>query len=155
VELEIQNLLAASASETTAGLFIIVSKRLGDSIELLLIENVEPRKSTQSYLRELLLRAKGLSAIDSLAARDNLSSEWAPLLTRHLQKLHEIYDDEQDVISSTAWRYKTLIAWGESSAARELALALKVPVHTIHSRLRIARNRGILSSPGSGSRLGG
>ena len=154
MELEVQNMFAASASETTAGLFVIVSKRLGDSIELLLIEIVEPRKGTQSYLRELISKAKGLSVIDSLAARENLSSEWARLLTRHLQKLHEIYDDEQDVISSTAWRYKTLIAWGESSAARELSLALKVPVHTIHSRLRIARNRGILPSPGSGSRLG-
>ncbi len=155
MELEVQNLLAASASEITAGLFIIVSKRLEESIELLLIEFVEPRKSTQGYLREQILRAKSLSPIDPLAARENLSSKWAHLLTGHLQKLHEIYDDEQDVISSTAWRYKTLIAWGESSAARELSLALKVPVHTIHSRLRIARNRGILSSPGSGSRLGG
>jgi hypothetical protein len=154
MELEVQNMLAASASETTAGLFVIVSKRLGDSIELLLIESVEPRKSTQSYLREQISRAKGLSAIDPLAARENLSSEWAPLLTRHLHKLHEIYDDEDDVISSTARRYKTLIAWGESSAARELSLTLKVPVHTIHSRLRIARNRGLLPSPGSGSRLG-
>jgi hypothetical protein len=154
VEFEVKGSFAASAWQTSAGLFVIVSRRVKDSIDLVLIEHVEPRKVTSSYLRDLLSKAIGLETIDPFGVRKHLSSEWAALLSRHMQKLHELYDREEDVILSTAWRYKTLVAWGEASAARELSLALKIPVHTIHSRLRIARNRGILSSPGPGSRLG-
>lgn len=154
MEFEIQNKLAVSAAESTSGLLVIMSRTTRDSINLLLVEHVEPRKSIQSHLRDQFARAKNLDPINPLALRENLSSDLLQFLSQHLLKLHDIYDDQTDVISSTAWRYMTLVSWGEASAARELSLSLKVPVHTIHSRLRIARQRGLLSSPGSGSRLG-
>jgi hypothetical protein len=154
VELLIDDYLAAGAFETSAGFFVIVSKRAKESIDLLLVEHVEPRKTMQTYLRDQLLRAKNLTPIDARALRENLSPEWAPFLSKYLHELHRIHAQDDDVITSTVWRYKNLVSWGEASAARELSLEMKVSVHTIHSRLRIARERGMLSSPGPGSRLG-
>ena len=55
----------------------------------------------------------------------------------------------------TAWRYASLISWGESAAAKVLADEEGIPVRTMHSRLRLAREKGFLDSPGSGARLGG
>jgi DNA-directed RNA polymerase specialized sigma24 family protein len=47
-----------------------------------------------------------------------------------------------------------LLSWGESAAAKVLAEIEGVSVRTMHSRLRLARDKGLLDSPGSGARLG-
>jgi hypothetical protein len=85
-----------------------------------------------------------------------MSSEWGTILTEHLFRVLSNYNDdvdEADVVALTAWYYQNLINWGEASAARELSLRWKVPVRTMQNRLRLARDRGILHSPGRGSRL--
>jgi hypothetical protein len=78
-------------------------------------------------------------------------------MTEHLFRIHEYSNnprDSSDVVEYTSWCYSTLIDWGEASAAREIALRWEVPVRTIQNRLRLAREKGILKSPGQGSRLG-
>jgi hypothetical protein len=80
------------------------------------------------------------------------------LLTSHLLVAFENEPEslapvkmEEDIIAKTA-RYSNLLDWTESSAAAVLALQNGVSVATIHNRLRIAREKGILEKPGSGKR---
>jgi len=76
-------------------------------------------------------------------------------MTQHLLLVHDhLNRNSDDVVAYTAWRYDTLTAWGEASAARELALEMKMSVHTIHYRIKLARRKGLLPSPGTGARLG-
>jgi hypothetical protein len=76
-------------------------------------------------------------------------------MTEHVISIHNHLDrDQSDVVAYTAWRYATLTAWGESAAARELSLDMKISVNTIRTRLQLARERGILAAPGAGARLG-
>ena len=116
---------------------------------------------TYSYLCELSRRKYLFHAVqpplplDPIGLRSNLSSTWGSLLTEHVVLIHKYLDrDQSDVVSYTAWRYATLTAWGESSAARELSLDMKISVNTIRTRLQLARERGILTAPGAGARLG-
>lgn len=81
------------------------------------------------------------------------------LLTSHLLVAFENEPDslaplklEEDVIATTVRQYTNLLEWTESSAAAVLALQNGVSVATIHNRLRIAREKGILEKPGSGKR---
>jgi len=79
------------------------------------------------------------------------------LLTGHLIALYREMDNEskslvEDVVAHTAQRYKELTAWGESSSAWILGKEMNVPVPTIHNRLRLARQRNLLASPGTGVR---
>ena len=146
---------AASAWPTGSSSLVIVSKAIRDRFELLHVQNIEVRGRIQPFLRNQIAESKQFSPIDPLLLRANLSSTWGGLLSRHILKLHESLGVQiDDVVADTAWRYATLVAWGEASAARELSLELSIPVRTIQNRLRIARDRGILSSPGPGSRLG-
>jgi hypothetical protein len=134
---------------------VIVSKAIRDRFELLHVQNIEVTGRIQPFLRNQIAESKQFSPIDPLLLRANLSSTWGGFLSRHVLKLHESLGVQiDDVVADTAWRYATLVAWGEASAARELSLELSIPVRTIQNRLRIARDRGILSSPGPGSRLG-
>ena len=76
-------------------------------------------------------------------------------MTTHLMKVHAYIDrDRSDIVSYAAWRYETLAAWGESAAVRELSLDLKISINTVRNRLQLARERGILTAPGAGARLG-
>jgi len=146
---------AASASETTAGLLIFVSRTSKDQIHLLLVKNVEVKTRVSTYLKSEMTSANGLLPLDGVSLRSNLSSEWGALMTEHIMRVQDQLDrDPSDVVAYTAWRYATLTAWGEASAARELSLEMKIPVTTIHNRLRLAREKGILSSPGTGARFG-
>ena len=146
---------ASSAWPTGSGSLVIVSKAIRDRFELLHVQNIEVKGRIQPFLRNQIAESKQFSPIDPLLLRANLSSTWGSFLSRHVLKLHESREVQiDDVVADTAWRYATLVAWGEASAARELSLELSIPVRTIQNRLRIARDRGILSSPGPGSRLG-
>jgi hypothetical protein len=146
---------AASAWPTSAGSLVIVSKSAKEDIHLLHFQCVEIRSRTQTLLRNQIMAARVFTPLDPLALRANLSSAWGTFFTLHILQIHQhLISEINDVVADTAWRYSTLTAWGEASAARELSLEMKVPVRTIQTRLRIARDRGILISPGSGSRLG-
>jgi len=155
VEIEFRDSQAASASETTAGQFVLVSKVNKDRIDLIRAECIEVRGKTSSYLRKLIETTELSLPLDALALRSNLSSEWGAFMTEHLMRVHaHLNRPSEDVVAYTAWRYDTLTAWGEASAARELALELQMSVHTIHYRIKLARNKGLLPSPGTGARFG-
>jgi len=155
VDIEFSEDFAASASETTAGLLILLSRTVKDQIQLLLVKNVEVKGRVSTYLRSEISAANSLLPLEGVSLRVNISSEWGALMTEHMMQVHDHLDrDSSDVVAYTAWRYETLTAWGEASAARELSLVMKIPVTTIHNRLRLARERGILASPGAGARLG-
>jgi len=156
VEIEFLGQWAASASETTAGSLIILSEVKQSEILLQGLKILEFRGRVSIFLRETIKSASGLDPLDPLEVRRNLSSGWGAIMTQHLFEVHKHLDrDPSDVVSDTAWKYSTLVAWGEASAARELSLKTKTSVHTIHYRLKLARDKGILNSPGPGSRLGG
>jgi hypothetical protein len=156
MDIEFADDFAASASQTAAGLLAILSRVHKTQIHLMLIQNIEVKSRPTAYLKFLLASPKHYLPLDGISMRANISSAWGSLMTKHMMAVHrQLNRDSSDVVAYTAWRYSTLTAWGEASAARELALDLKVPVATIHNRLRLARERGILSSPGAGARLGG
>jgi hypothetical protein len=156
MEIEFSGDFAASASELDFGKFILVSHvTKGETVYLVEAQQVEFRGKNVPFLRQRIREVTPLQPLDALALRQNFSSEFGQIMTDHLMKvLDHIGKDPTEVVSYTAWRYRNLTSWGEASAARELALHMDVPVHTIHNRLRIARERGILSAPGSGSRFG-
>jgi hypothetical protein len=155
VEIEFAGEWVASASETEAGYLLLLSKTHRDQIELMRCEILEITGRTNTYLRKLLALPHPNLPLDTIGLRANLSSSWGSLLTRHLIEIHKYLDrDQSDVVAHTAWRYATLTAWGESAAARELSLDMKISVNTIRTRLQLARERGILTAPGAGARLG-
>ena len=146
---------AASATETTAGSLILISRVIKERIELLQQLSIELKGRPQSFLRLQLSDANKLQPLDVLEVRRNLSSDWGALMTQHLMLVHkQLNRDDTDIVAYTAWRYTTLTYWGEASAAREISLDLNSSIHTIHYRLKLARERGILKSPGAGARLG-
>jgi hypothetical protein len=146
---------AASAWETTSGYLLLVSLVVKERIDLVLFEQVEPKGKLQSFLRSRINDAKSLLPLDALALRSNVTTEWGSLMTAHVMCLHrETSFDEKNIIAHTAWRYATLTAWGEPSAVRELAIDFDVSINTIRNRLQLARERGILPSPGQGARFG-
>lgn len=158
MEFECINEFAASATETQAGYFVIISRQNKGEIELVCAQNIEIKGKIQTFLRSQISQLKGNHGLDSIALRSNISSAWGSILTEHIFRIHDHLrheNDTSDVVAYTAWCYTTLINWGEASAARELALKWDIPVRTIQNRLRLARERGILKSPGQGSRLGG
>jgi len=155
VEIEFKGVLAASASETTAGYLHILSRTHKDRVDLIALEVVEFQGRPTAFLRKALANPPTSSPLDPIGLRQNLSSLWGSLMTEHLLKVHAYIDrDRSDIVSYTAWRYETLTAWGESAAVRELSLDLKISINTVRNRLQLARERGILTSPGAGARLG-
>ena len=145
----------ASASETEAGYLLLLSKTQRDQIDLLGFELLEISGRIPTYLRKCLSQPHTDLPLDPIGLRSNLSSAWGSILTEHVILIHKYLDrDQSDVVAYTAWRYATLTAWGESAAARELSLDMKISVNTIRTRLQLARERGILTAPGAGARLG-
>jgi len=146
---------SASATPISEGFLVIISNTQGMSINLMLLECVQIKRGMRAFLRDQIERAENLRPLDAREIRKNVSSHWGSLMTKHLTAVHELLDlDDSDKVAYTAWKYATLTSWGEASAAREISLELKTSIHTIHYRLKLARDRGILSSPGPGSRLG-
>ena len=155
MEIEYKGDWAASATETEAGFVFILSKTHKDFINLLSFRIIEISGRVAPFLAKELAHPVTSPPIDPIALRRNLSSRWGAIMTEHLVDLHHhLGREESDVVAHTAWRYETLTAWGESSAVREIALDLGISINTVRNRLQLARERGILSSPGSGSRLG-
>jgi hypothetical protein len=149
------NTFVGSASQLGSDDLILVSRCTGKKIDLMLIACLSGRKGTKAILREQLELAMTLKPLDAREVRKNISSSWGALMTKHLMHVQEELDmDDSDIVAFTAWKYETLTSWGEASAAREISLELKTSIHTIHYRLKLARDRGILASPGPGSRLG-
>ena len=142
---------------TEFGSFVLVSQVVReDVVKLLLAQQLVVRGKPIPVLRRKLNEIDArFQPIEAASLRRELSSGLGQIMTEHLMKvLDSLEKDPSDVVTYTAWKYRNLISWGEASAARELALDMKLPVHTVHNRLRIARDRGILPSPGPGSRLG-
>lgn len=155
MEIEFFGDLTVSATQTTAGTLVLASRTVKNRIDLLLAQAVEYSGKTSTYLRKQAGSVEGLHPLDAIELRSNFSSEWGSYMSQHLLRIHAYLDrDDSDVIAYTAWRYSTLTSWGEASAARELSLDLKIPVRTVQNRIRIARERGILASPGAGVRFG-
>ena len=155
MEIEFAGDFTASAAETEAGYLLLLSKTQRDQIDLLGFELLEISGRISTYLRKWLSQPHTALPLDPIGLRSNLSSTWGSLLTEHVILIHKYLDrDQSDVVAYTAWRYSTLTAWGESAAARELSLDMKISVNTIRTRLQLARERGILTAPGAGARLG-
>ena len=157
MEIEFLGEFAASASDLDFGKFVVISQVSKNvSVFLIHVQQVKFRGKDASFLRQKIKEAESaLQPLDALSVRKQFSSDLGRLMTDHLMKvLDHMEKNADEVVSHTAWMYRNLTSWGEASAARELALHLDVPVHTIHNRLRIARERGILPSPGPGSRYG-
>ena len=155
MEIEFKGVLAASASETTAGYLHILSRTQKVRIDLIAFEVIEFEGRATGFLRKALVNPPNSSPLDPIGLRQNLSSLWGSLMTAHLLRVHDYMNrDQSDIVSYTAWRYETLTAWGESAAVRELSLDLKISINTVRNRLQLARERGILASPGAGARLG-
>lgn len=58
----------------------------------------------------------------------------------------------EHVVALTVRRYLQLVNAGEASAAACIAEVRGIPVRTVHNRLRLARDRGLLPTAGRGSR---
>jgi len=155
MDIEYDSAWAASASETEAGYLILLSRTRKNQIDLMGCEVVEIGGRVLTFLTKQVKRPHPHHALDPLGLRANFSSTWGSLMTKHILLVHaHLARDQGDIVAYTAWRYATLTAWGEASAARELSLDMRTSVHTIRTRLQLARERGILPSPGSGVRLG-
>lgn len=73
-------------------------------------------------------------------------------VNRRLSKFDLALQGTDGVVAETALRYQELTHWAESSSAWVLAHEYGIPVATIHNRLRLARERGLLEKPGTGAR---
>lgn len=148
--------LAASATDIGAGYLVLVSRTGKSSASLLFAQVIDIKGSVKDYLLAQLKVGKAVSAIDVVVFRTNVSPNWGSIMSEHIYQLfeHSSFQKAQDKVARTAQCYELLISWGESSAAREIALRSSTPVRTVQNRLRLARARGILKSPGQGSRRG-
>jgi hypothetical protein len=149
--------LFASAWQVPGGYFAIISKHSDRIMPALLHAGLwQPHNSANTFLKKLLDETKGLDGLDPVLARTNFKAEDRDALSLHL--LHAQNEQKREfesVVEEIAWRYVELISWGESSAAKVLAQQYQLSPRTIHTRLRLARERKLITSPGSGSRLEG
>ena len=105
-------------------------------------------------LERLLDSAKTLAPLDAPEIRANFEPEHREFFSQHLLKVqNKMNKDFGSIVEEIAWRYGQLVSWGEPSAAKVLAEEYKVSIRTIHSRLRLARERKLINKPGSGERL--
>ena len=143
-----------SLTPTEVGDFIIVARSKGKRQELLFVGLCNPRKSFGTLKEELLEIVAEYLPLNPVEVRSTLSLEQKKAMTWHL--LQTLFNRSNSSLSpheTLASQYKLLLSWGESAAAKVLAEIEGVSVRTMHSRLRIARDKGLLNSPGSGSRL--
>ena len=76
------------------------------------------------------------------------------LLTGHIMALRKYgpltcKPTSEDIVTETAMRFRELTEWGETSAAFVIANLYNMPLPTVHSRIRLAKKRGIIVSPGT------
>lgn len=143
-----------SLTPMDVGDFLVISRSKGRKEELLLVGLCNPRKSFNALKEELIDVVAEYSPIHAIEVRSTLSLEQKKAMTWHLlQVLYNRLSSSMSPHDTLVSRYKLLLSWGESAAAKVLADIEGVSVRTIHSRLRLARDKGLLKSPGSGSRL--
>lgn len=147
----------ASAWEVPGGHFAIISKHSVRIMPSLLHAGLwQPSTSAHSFLKKLLEDSKNLDGLDPVIARTTFKTDDREALSLHLLAAQKGQKREfESVIEEIAWRYVELTSWGESSAAKVLAQEYEVSPRTIHTRLRLARERHLISSPGAGARLEG
>lgn len=94
----------------------------------------------------------------SLRVLSELGPQVKQVIVRHVlaydlvERSHE--DSPDHVVALTARRYRQLVHIGETSPAARIAEVTGTPVRTIHNRLRLARERGLLPQSQPGSRGG-
>ena len=143
-----------SVTPSENGDFIVIAKTKGTRQDLLLVGICNLRKSPKYLLEKFFPVVAECPPLNPIEVRLTLSVEQKKAMTRHLLELLRISPMSiRSPAENLVWRYNSLLAWGESAAAKVLAEDEGVPVRTVHSRLRLAREKGILDSPGSGSRL--
>jgi len=121
---------------------------------LLLFQFHSSKLHRTEELRDLITVAKKNDAIDVAKFRHKLSSDLGLYLSRHLLEVQRTYMKKyESLIEETAHRYLDLIAWGEPNSAKVLAEYFQIPIRTVHSRLRVARESRLLESPGAGFRF--
>lgn len=143
-----------SAWITSSGILVVgsQSKRLDE--QLLIAGFFGTDKRATGLLKSILPLLEKSKELAPIATRNKLASDVRTCLTQHLLLVHSHYEKAlESVIDDIAWRYVSLQGWGEPSSAKVLAEYLNVPVRTIHARLRLARDKGLIDAPGSGSRL--
>lgn len=136
------------------GDFVIIARSKGKREELLFTGLCSPRRSLNALKEELIDVVAEFSPLDAIEVRSTLSMEQKKAMTWHLLQI--LYNSSASTLSpheTLVSQYKLLLSWGESAAAKVLANIEGVSVRTMHSRLRLARERGLLDSPGSGARL--
>lgn len=147
----------ASAWEVSRGFAVIISSHPARTFPVLLHVGLwSPKIPINTFLRKLLEETKGLLPLDATQVRSSLKSSEREAISLHLLAAQKERKRKfESVIAEIAWRYVELINWGEASAAKVLANEYKIPTRTMHTRLRLARDRKLISSPGVGSRLDG
>ena len=145
-----------SLSHLDFGDFLLVSKGKSRREDLLFVGILNTRKSLNSLKEEFLDLVSEYSVLNPIEVRASLTVPQKSAMTFHLLQTHKHWPlNARSPLEVTAWRYLSLLAWGESAAAKVLAEEEGISVRTMHSRLRLAREKGFLDSPGSGARLGG
>jgi hypothetical protein len=63
------------------------------------------------------------------------------------------FTNSENIVAETAAFYRDLLDWGETSAVTVIASSFGMtPIETVKGRLKIARQRGLIISPGAGAR---
>lgn len=144
-----------SLTPMEVGDFLVIARNKGKREELLFVGICNPRRSLSVLKKELLSVVSEYSPLDPVGVRSTLPMEQKKAMTWHLLQI--LFNRSNTSLSphdTLVSQYKLLISWGESAAAKVLAEMEGVGVRTMHSRLRLAREAGLLDSPGSGARLG-
>jgi hypothetical protein len=147
----------SSAWEISDGYLVIISIHPPRIFPALLHVGLwKPKISLQIFLKKLLEQTEGLDPLDPAKVRPSFKSNEREAISLHLLAAqNERGRQFESVIEEIAWRYVELINWGEASAAKVLAVEYNIPIRTMHTRLRLARDRKLISSPGVGARLNG
>ena len=92
----------------------------------------------------------------SIHTLSTFGPEIRAVVTQHILAYGLIEDTAEhspdQVVALTARRYRQLTNIGETSPAAAIAQATGTSVRTIHNRIRLARERGLLPAAGSGRR---
>lgn len=147
--------LFASAWEISHGYLVVVSSHSGRAFPTLLHVGLwNPKIPLNTFLKKLLEETKGLDPLNPTQVRSSFKSSERGAISLHLLEAQKQRGRQfESVIAEIAWRYVELINWGEASAAKVLAAEYNIPARTMHTRLRLARERKLISSPGVGARL--
>lgn len=144
----------ASIWKSTGGYIALLSQHKYPALPSLLHAGYwRPNGSADSFLKKLLANSFSATPLEAMAVRSNFKAADREVFSLHLLAAQsEQHRDFENIISEIAWRSVELVSWGEASVAKVLAAEYEVPTRTIHTRLRMARERKLISSPGIGDR---